>query len=283
MLVDDRVLAERAARVDALLAEVDALPDPELRDRTLEIVEGLLGLYGAGLERIMAIVAEQDSGALLALTEDDLVEHLLLLHDLHPIALEARVARALDEVRPYLQSHGGDVELLEIEESAVRLRLQGSCHGCPSSTATLKLAIEEAIHKAAPEVERIEAEGATAPQPVNFVSTSELLQPRVPRWFSAGTVGELAGGGVAIRDVGGVSIAMVDLGGTLYAYHSTCPSCGQSVAAEVLTGDALTCTGCGRRYELRHVGRCQDAESPPLPPVPLLVRDGTVRVAVGDV
>jgi Fe-S cluster biogenesis protein NfuA len=73
------------------------------------------------------------------------------------------VQGALEEVRPYLRQHGGGVELLGIEDGVVRLRLEGSCNGCPSSAVTLKLAVEEAIQRAAPDVERIEAEGAAEP------------------------------------------------------------------------------------------------------------------------
>jgi Fe-S cluster biogenesis protein NfuA len=72
--------------------------------------------------------------------------------------VEKRVVRALEEVRPLLQSHGGNVELLGIEGGVARLRLQGNCHGRPASAMTLKLAIEEAIQKAAPDLERLETE-----------------------------------------------------------------------------------------------------------------------------
>ena len=99
----------------------------------------------------MARIAAQDDGRLAgALIEDELVAHLLLLHGLHPMTLEHRVLDALAEVRPYLESHGGDVELLGIEGAVVRLRLRGSCNGCSSSTVTLKLAIEKAIAKRRP-------------------------------------------------------------------------------------------------------------------------------------
>ena len=77
---------------------------------------------------------------------------LLILHGLHPLDVETRIARALDRVRPYLGSHGGDVKLLGVTDGVVHLRLEGSCHGCPSSTVTMKLAIEKAIEEAAPEV-----------------------------------------------------------------------------------------------------------------------------------
>jgi Fe-S cluster biogenesis protein NfuA len=163
--VQDEEARERVARVEALLGEVETLDGPA-RERSTELVQALLELYGAGLERIVERVAERDGGELAgAFADDELISHLLLLHDLHPVPLEARVRGALEEVRPYLGTHGGDVELLGVEEGVVRLRLEGTCNGCPSSTVTLKLAIEEAIHKAAPDVAAIEAEGVAEPAP----------------------------------------------------------------------------------------------------------------------
>ena len=145
------------ARIEALLGEVETLPEGRAREVALELVQELVELYGDGLTRV---VERADERLIAELVEDELVAHLLLLHGLHPVALEARVRGALDEVRPYLESHGGGVELLGVQEGVVRLRLEVTCNGCPSSTATLKLAIEEAVHKAAPDVEAIEADGA---------------------------------------------------------------------------------------------------------------------------
>ena len=97
------------------------------------------------------------------LTEDDLLESLLLLHDLHPLDVDTRVQRALDRVRPYLGSHAGGVDLLGVDQAGmVHLRLEGTCHGCPSSTVTVKLAIERAIEEAAPEVAGVQVEGVVA-------------------------------------------------------------------------------------------------------------------------
>ena len=98
--------------------------------------------------------------------DDELVGSLLLLYGLHPVDLETRVRQALDKTRPYLRSHGGNVELAGVDPTGVvRLRLQGSCHGCPSSAMTLKLAIEKAIHEAAPDVAGIEVEGESERAP----------------------------------------------------------------------------------------------------------------------
>jgi Fe-S cluster biogenesis protein NfuA len=154
-----------AERVEALLEEVEALPDQATRDTALGLVQGLVDLYGEGLARIVELVAGNSDDARLAeaLAADELVSHLLLLHGLHPVPLGERVRTALEEVRPFLGSHGGGVELVGVEDGVVRLQLQGSCSGCPSSTVTLKLAIEKAIHEAAPDVREIVAEDAPPP------------------------------------------------------------------------------------------------------------------------
>ena len=100
------------------------------------------------------------------LAGDPLVESLLLLHGLHPLDVDARIQRALDQVRPYLGSHAGGVQYLGVTDGVARLRLEGSCNGCPSSTVTVRLAIQGAVLEAAPEVTEVVVEGmTTAPEP----------------------------------------------------------------------------------------------------------------------
>src|SRR5436305_12214934 len=155
MLVDDRELTERAARIGALLDDIESFPDPEMQARASEIVQGLLILYGEGLARMLSLIEDEggsESAPILrAFAQDELISHLLLLHDLHPLDLETRVLGALDDVRPYLESHGGNVDLPGVEDGVARLKLQGSCSGCPASPGTLKLAIEGATNEAAPD------------------------------------------------------------------------------------------------------------------------------------
>jgi Fe-S cluster biogenesis protein NfuA len=164
--VQEQPAAELVAEVEARLAELETLPDPRARDVAGEAMAALLALYGAGLARLCEEIAAVDDGRLAAaLADDELVSHLLLVHGLHPVSLEDRVAGALDSVRPYLSSHGGGVELLGVEEPEVRLLLQGSCSGCPSSRATLTHAIEAAIRRAAPEIETVVAREAPRAEP----------------------------------------------------------------------------------------------------------------------
>jgi Fe-S cluster biogenesis protein NfuA len=173
--------SDRVARVEGLLAQLEALSDPTVRETATEVVQALLELYGEGLGRIVDLVAERDDGILAeALADDELVAHLLLLHGLHPVPVEERVRGALESVLPYLESHGGNVELLGVEEGVAHLRLEGSCSGCPSSTMTLKLAIEDAIFKVAPDVEEVKAEGAVAPAaPASGLLQLECVKPAV--------------------------------------------------------------------------------------------------------
>ncbi len=152
-------------RIEVLMGELAAL-SPAVQGKTEELVRLLMQLYGAGLERILSIIDEMDAAAgpvFARLAADDLVSSLLVLHDLHPLDLDFRVERALDHVRPYLESHGGNVKLLGIDENVVRLRLEGSCKSCPSSTITMKLAVEKAIEEAAPEITQIDVEGIAVP------------------------------------------------------------------------------------------------------------------------
>jgi Fe-S cluster biogenesis protein NfuA/nitrite reductase/ring-hydroxylating ferredoxin subunit len=273
------------ATIERLLEEVESFPDPGARRTTTELVTALLDLYGDGLGRMVALVAERDDGGELAaaLAADELVAHLLLLHGLHPEPVEERVRRALHDVRPYLESHGGDVELLGVDDGVVRLRLEGSCHGCPSSSATLKLAIEDAVHRAAPDIDRVEAEGAVAeppPAPLLALEVSPAVRKRA--WTAIDAMPELTDGARALQSVGGEEVLFLRLDGRVFAYRPDCPGCGRSLADAGLTGTELACADCGHRYDARRAGRCLDAPSLHLDPVPLLTApDGRVKVAAG--
>jgi Fe-S cluster biogenesis protein NfuA/nitrite reductase/ring-hydroxylating ferredoxin subunit len=282
---------DRLARVETLLERLEALPDPGARETATEAVQALLDLYGEGLDRVVQVIAERDDGTLAAaLADDQLVAHLLLVHGLHPVPVEERVRGALEGVLPYLESHGGDVELLGVEDGVAHLRLQGSCSGCPSSSMTLKLAIEDAILKAAPDVEEVRAEGAVSPQPDAGLLSLEVLKPAAApslspgEWATAGGMPQLANGGLLLKEVSGEPILFMRPNGRVYAYRPPCPRCGASLEHAALTGSELTCQSCAMHFDVLRAGRCLDAPQLHLEPVPLLVDDaGLVKVALGAV
>lgn len=162
---DQQEIRRRMQRIEELVRRLEAPIGSEgasnLRDSSLELMRSLMELHGAGLERMMEIAFDSGAGVIIdRFAEDDLVAHLLLLYDLHPADFETRVRRALEDVRHHLRSHGGSVELLSLTNGVVRLRLQGNCHGCPSSAETLRQLIEQTIYEAAPDAQAIEVEGA---------------------------------------------------------------------------------------------------------------------------
>ena len=165
-------------KIEQLVGDLDHIGDPHVRSQAVELVQLLMELHGIGLERLFNILRNAGAAGndlMNRVARDDVVASLLLLYGLHPLDLETRVRQALDKVRPYLQSHGGNVELLGIDDGRVRLRLQGSCHGCPSSAMTLKLAIEEAIYEIAPDIGDLTVEGVVEQRaPAEFVAIESL-------------------------------------------------------------------------------------------------------------
>ena len=162
MATEQQAPEELVERVQELLGSLDEIADPVAQMRVQELVGTVLELYGAGLERILGVLADAGEPALPirdALLDDGIVASLLLIHGLYPVSLEERVVQALDSVRPFLASHGGNVQLISVEEGVVRLALEGSCNGCPSSAATLEHALREAIEAAAPDVLGLEVSG----------------------------------------------------------------------------------------------------------------------------
>jgi Fe-S cluster biogenesis protein NfuA/nitrite reductase/ring-hydroxylating ferredoxin subunit len=256
------------ARVEQLTAQLESIGDPFAE----ELAGALMEMYGEGLARIFAAIDEEGADGLRdRLCEDGVVASLMLIHDLYPVSLEERVQEGLDSVRPYMESHGGNVELLGIEDGIARLRLEGSCHGCAASASTLELAVEQALQATAPDLLGIDVEGAVEPAG-KFELPMVGGGPPVSGWRDLDV--DVALGTLARAD--GLVIANVD--GALLAYRNRCAGCGGGLEAGELEGGILRCPGCGRSFDLPRAGRSEEGLQ--LSPVPLLRDGGTVRVAV---
>jgi Fe-S cluster biogenesis protein NfuA len=154
----------QAERVEKLAALLERAGEPEVRAAALELVQSVVELHGVALERLVDSLLQTSAGehALCQALENDLVSSMLLLHNLHPDDIETRVLRGIENVRPYLQSHGGDAELVDVRDGIVQLRLHGTCGSCPSSSITLKNAVEDALFEMAPDIVEIVSETASA-------------------------------------------------------------------------------------------------------------------------
>lgn len=184
--------------IEALLGELGAMAVPRVREAAEELVRVVTDLHGEGMARTIELAVEtlespnpERAGFVQRLVDDDLVASILMVHGLHPEGLEERVARALDEVRPDLGAHGGDVELLgvDVDDGVVHLRLLGSCDGCPSSAVTLTQAVEKAVMEAAPEVTAIEVEGLVEEESLPAAGTMPVRLTTKPGGARADPVG----------------------------------------------------------------------------------------------
>lgn len=268
-----------AERTDLLLERLEVLTDPEARAFCLEAIQAVLDLHSEALAQVLRVVGPETADRL---GDDEVVSGLLLLHGLHPRSLEERVARALDSVRPYLESHGGGVEVVALEGAGLRLRLEGSCNGCASSLATLRGTIEAALAERAPDLAALQVEGAVAPgsppSPAGFVSVGAIgHRSKGLEWRSTPAPREP----LEHRSVGVVRVLLLRAEGRDLAYRDRCPGCEASLDGARLEGRLLTCAGCGRSYDVRAAGRCRQDDGLQLEPVPLLAgAAGEVRLQV---
>lgn len=168
---DRREFKRRSDRIEELVRRIESTGDPATRAVAQELVQAVIELNGAALDRVLRIIDAMPESelAFAQIVADELVSNVLSLHGLHPVPVETRVADALQKTRPYLKSHGGDVELISLVEGVVHLRLQGACGSCSSSTETLKHAVEDAIFNAAPEVVTVIADPIPVAANSNFV------------------------------------------------------------------------------------------------------------------
>lgn len=299
---------ELLLRVQELQAKLDSAGDPATRDLAEELVSAVVQMYGAGLERIVGSLldgGEEGERLAAALAEEDLVSALLLIHDLHPVPLAQRVQGALEQVRPYMESHGGDVELLSLEEGVARISLRGSCSDCAASAVTLELAIKQALEEAAPDLEGLEVEGV-APAPTgpslplaDASSTGDAARGGVelpmvmspspvtstapaptPSWFEVDHLDLVPVGHLVGAQVGDAALVVANVDGTLLAYANTCADCGGPLDGGELQAGTLACPQCSRTFFLPRAGRSMDDERLQLEPVPLLREQGHVKVAL---
>ena len=197
----DKAVAELEALVETLEREGD--------ERALLLLQLVDAIHRPALERIAA-----------GDTDHPMAQALLQMYDIASPDDEVLVEEALDEVRPYIHSHGGEVKLLAVSDGVVELRMSGSCAGCAASAMTLKRGVEEALRKHYPgfkEVVAEEPEGAPAPQLL------QIENLRRPVFVDAGEASTLDSGEVKATKLDGIELLLANLDGEIYALPRRLP------------------------------------------------------------
>lgn len=273
---------------DQAIAELETLVATLERDedeRALLLLQLIDAVHRPGLELIAA--GESDHPVARA---------LLSMYDLVPLDERIEVEEALDEIRPYIESHGGGLELLDVEDGVVHVRMSGACNGCAGSAITLRRGVEEILrerYEAFKEVVAHEPEGAEqhngAPEPkliqIEGMPEPELLQIeglRKPVFEKVAKLGDLSPGGLMAVEAAGQSILLANVDGEAYAFRNVCPTDERSpLDGGRLAGAALVCPWHNCAYDARSGKRIDDQpENPGLAVVPIAIRDGAIKVAV---
>lgn len=175
---DSKDFREDIQRIGGLVQEIESIADPAVRAATKNLVESLMDLHGAALEKALDIVAdsgEHGMGIIDRLGRDSLVSSVLILYGLHPEDLETRVVKTVDRVRSQLRKQGCEVELLSVNDGAIRLRVETGSHTCGSTAKTVQATLEGAIYDAAPDLSSLVIEGLEEKPASGFVGLDKLM------------------------------------------------------------------------------------------------------------
>jgi nitrite reductase/ring-hydroxylating ferredoxin subunit/Fe-S cluster biogenesis protein NfuA len=264
--------AELAKAADDALAAVAELDD-DARKSAVALRDAVEAITKDGLVKLVRALRADERGRELladALTIPE-VYALFRTHDIIKPTLAHRVAEALELVKPYLQSHGGSIELAGVEGDTALVRLQGSCTGCSMSAQTLRQGVEEAVKSRVPEIKRVQQVTETA------VPGLIVLEPMI----TATSAGEGWIEGPAVADIphgrpsaaAGGAVLIVREAERIFAYRNECPHMGMPLDGGSLDGTVLTCPSHGFRYDVT-TGECMTASHVQLLPVPLRVEGG---------
>jgi len=166
-------------RVGALFDELMTHPDAGVRDRVEEMMDLFDTFHREGLGRLVEMIrAWRGEIFLESVARDDVTGYFLSAYDFgeapddrDAAAAAEAVDAALEEMRPFVESHGGMIVVEEIRDGVVKVQMMGSCDGCPSSAATLTGGVEEALRRHWPNFRRLEVvepgveEPAALPEP----------------------------------------------------------------------------------------------------------------------
>jgi Fe-S cluster biogenesis protein NfuA/nitrite reductase/ring-hydroxylating ferredoxin subunit len=248
---------EAVAELDTLVRTLEREGD----ERALLLLELVDAVHRPGL----AALAEGDLGHPAA-------QALLAMYGLTERDDEELVEEALDSIRPYIHSHGGEVELLSVEDGVVHVRMSGSCHGCAASSMTLRRGIEEALRAGYPDFREVVAHEPAGPK---LLQIEDLRRP-----VFADVEGP-APGELMVGIVDDVPVLLVNLAGEVYAFRNGCPVDGLPLEGARLTEDGvLVCPWHNCAYDARSGKRLDAPDEPGLGVVPVAVQEGRLRVAV---
>ena len=287
--MEEESLPSIAMRLDSLVQAFEQHPDEEVREQALEMLGLVDALHRAGIYRLVEVLWTGSPTVLEKALHDPAINILLQLYDLAPGDPEPleQVELALAQVRPYIESHGGAVDILDVVEGVVHLRLSGACQGCAGSAMTLKRGIEAALREGFPGFEGIEVHEpvdlAQRKVPTNFIPLQQVAPGtrtlNRPVFTTVGRVDTLPPGALKGVEVGGKRILLCNVAGEFYAYGNECPGSNLPLDDGLINDIALICPWHNCAFDAR-TGRRLDNGQGRLQVIPVAIRDGEIQLAL---
>lgn len=243
-------------------------------------------LHKAALTNLIKSVKQDHISALRHAVNDEIVYAVLLYHNLVKPPLSERIKVALAEIRPSLQSHNGDVELVAIKlPDTVEIKLIGSCSNCPSSTLTLTQTVEQAIKKYCPEVVNIVAVNSVNSSPAIANNTNDYV------WVNAAKLEDLKENSIlAVRvnnnnyyynnsnNINSINnLILYKQGDHITCYRNTCSHLGFPLDKGQVENGIITCASHQFQYDLK-TGKCLTVPDVSLHIYPVKVKHDRVYV-----
>jgi Fe-S cluster biogenesis protein NfuA/nitrite reductase/ring-hydroxylating ferredoxin subunit len=286
MGANDRRLSDEEFQVavrhlDTLVRQFEILPIPEVQEKVFEMLQAVDALHREGLSRLVALLrASGQEACLERAAEDEAIRTLLLFYDLLQGDPFLQAEKALDAIRPYIHSHGGEVELLDVQDGSVHLRLSGACHGCSGSTITLQRGIEQALREGLPgfqgiqvhppetEIGRTQAGGLITFDELQTSPAEESSRRlKAPVFKTVARLDALPPGAMLPVALDGKRGLLANVDGEVYAIGADCPGTDFPLTFGKLEGARLTCSWHGEVFDVRS-GKClfaagrEDSRSP---------------------
>lgn len=287
--IAEEALTAIALRLDSLVQSFEQHPIEQVRQDALEMLGLIDALHRDGIYRLVELLWTGSPAILEKALNDPAVNMLLELYNLVPQDLEPKqqAELALEQVRPYIQSHGGAVDVLDVVGGVVHVRLSGACQGCAGSAMTLKRGIEAALREGFPGFQSIEVhepvDVAQRKVPQNFIPLQQVgAAPRTlnrPVFTPVGRLEDLPAQSLKAVDVEGKRILLCNVEGEVYAYGNECPGSSLPLEEGVLSGTVLVCPWHNCAFDAR-TGRRVDNGTGRLQVIPVAVRDGEIQLAL---
>ena len=281
MTTTEPTFEDLAKRVDDAVAALADL-DPAARKAAEELQGAIEAVHRAGLVTIVRAMRADEAArpVLFELVDDPVVHMLLSLHGILRPDPMTHAHQVLEQVRPQLHSHGGDVSLVRIEDGTAYVRLEGACNGCSMSSVTLRNLVEDALVEGVPAIMSVEV---VTDQPSPTLIPLESLRigrsPAAEGWAKVLPAGDLPADDLSVVTVDGVSVLVVNIGNRLSAYRNECAHAALPLDEAVLdvSNGTLTCPWHGFCFDAAS-GECLSAPGAQLEQLPLRVDDGDVWV-----